>query len=83
MAEEGRQCNTNWVLHNHVNEEEPEIIAQGIPKLFGPNGIKKQSSEIFETNINPFLVNARKEGEAQSVEQGNNHHCSVNENGGR
>ena len=81
MAQKRGEGDADGVLHQHVDAEEPEIVAKGVPELLGPDRIAKQGLEIVEPDKHADILHLAVKGKAQGVEERKDHHCRIDQHG--
>jgi len=81
MGQHGGKRNPDRVLDQHVDHEKPEIVAEGIPELVGPDRVTEQCQEVLQADKDPLLVDAAVERQTQGVEQRKDHDSRIDQHG--
>ncbi len=83
MAEDRGERQTNRILHQHVDEEEPEVVAKRVPERPRPARIAEEGAEVLEPGEDRSGLAVRVKRQPQGVEKRPDHHRRIDEDGRR
>jgi hypothetical protein len=80
-GEERGQHHADRVLHEHVDHEEPGVVAQRVPEALGPARVGEEGAEVVEADELPDALGGAEEREVQGREERDDHDRGVDEHG--
>ena len=73
------QQHADRVLHQHVDDEEPEIVPERVPEAGRPARVAEQRAEIVEADEDRLLVDDVEQRQLQRAEQRQDHDSRIDE----